>query len=101
VAENSIISFPGRQASSAAGGGIWVFSWSDIINGVIQVISVITAVVFGVWAIKSFDAAQQANFLARTALEQTLIANQLALLSICASNQVGFFIKSHLQRMRI
>jgi hypothetical protein len=97
VAENSIISFLGRQASSTAGGNIWVFSWSEIINGVIQVISVIATVVFGVWAVKSFDAAQQANFLIRTALEQTLIANQLALLLICASNQVSFFIKSHLR----
>jgi hypothetical protein len=82
------------QASSHAQGGIWVFTFNEIANGIMQLISVIAALIFGVWAIKSFDAALDANSLATNALQQTLIANQLALLSICASDQVSFLFVS-------
>jgi hypothetical protein len=77
------------QRPSIATGGIWEFTWNEIVNGIIQVIAVIVALVFGAWAIKSYDSAQQANALARNGLQQTLIANQLALLAVCASYQVG------------
>lgn len=73
-------------------GIIWVFTWNEVVNGIIQLISVIAALIFGVWAVKSFGAAQEANFLAQTALQQALIANQLTLLSVCTSNfQVWIF----------
>ena len=80
---------PSVQKPFVAPGGIWVFTWNEIVNGIIQVVAVVAALVFGAWAIKSYDEAQQANTLARTGLQQTLIANQLALLAVCASNQVG------------
>jgi hypothetical protein len=80
---------PFAQKYFVAPGGIWVFTWNEIVNAIIQVIAVIAALVFGAWAIKSYDEAQQANALARTGLQQTLIANQLALLAVCASNEVG------------
>jgi hypothetical protein len=66
-----------------------LFSLSEIVAAVIQLISIIAAFTFGVWAIKSYDAAQRANSLAENSLRQTLAANQLALLSLCMSNQVS------------
>jgi hypothetical protein len=38
-------------------GGIWVFTWSEIVNGVLQTFALIITIVFGVWAIKSYNAA--------------------------------------------
>ncbi|TFK31567.1 hypothetical protein BDQ12DRAFT_671763 [Crucibulum laeve] len=65
----------------------------------IQLLSIILGCVFGIWAIKSYDASQQANRLSSQALEmaqvannlsiesteQSKIANQLALLAFCSS----------------
>jgi hypothetical protein len=65
------------------------FSLSEIISSVVQLISIIAAFTFGVWAIKSYNAAQRANSLTENGLRQTLTANQLALLSLCMSNQVS------------
>jgi hypothetical protein len=57
----------------------------------VQVVTLITAVIFGAWAIKSYSAAQHANALSQSSLQQTLIANQLTLLSLCVSNPVTVF----------
>ena len=80
------------QKYSASPGGIWAFTWNEIIHGLLQVIGVIAALVFGAWAIKSYETAEQANSLARTSLQQAVIANQLALLVGCGSNQVSMRI---------
>ena len=77
------------QKSFVAPSGIWVFTWNEMINAIMQVVALIAALVCGAWAIKSYDTAQRANTLANMGLQQTLIANQLALLAVCVSNQVG------------
>ena len=64
------------------------FEWGEIIQGALQIIALILGVVFGVWAIKSYDAAQQANAIANLSLRQSLVANQLALVAFCGSSQV-------------
>jgi len=69
--------------------GFWVFTLSETINYVIQLIAVITALIFGAWAIKSYDVTQHANQLSNFAIQQSMFANQLALLSFCNSDVVG------------
>ncbi|PVF92666.1 hypothetical protein CPB86DRAFT_819428 [Serendipita vermifera] len=59
----------------------------------VEIISLITAIIFGMWAIRSYDAATKANAMTEEglrqnalALQQSLIANQLPLLALCGSN---------------
>jgi hypothetical protein len=65
-----------------------------------QILGIAAAIIFGVWSIKSYDAANTANHLssqsislatdanniAKTSLQQTIYQNQLGLLSFCAEN---------------
>jgi hypothetical protein len=67
----------------------------DILSGGVQIISLFTAIIFGVWAIRSYDAAVKANSIAKgalyqgiTALQQGRTSNQLALLAICTASEV-------------
>jgi hypothetical protein len=67
-----------------------------IFDGGIQIISLITAIIFGVWAIRSYDAAVLANSMAEsalkqgiTALQQGTVANQLALIALCEQSEVS------------
>ncbi|PVF92665.1 hypothetical protein CPB86DRAFT_819427 [Serendipita vermifera] len=63
----------------------------------LELISLITAIIFGIWAIRSYDAAVKANQMSEEgikqntlALKQSLIANQLALLALCtSSDEIG------------
>ena len=70
-------------------GEIWVFTSSELINGLMQLIALIIAIIFGVWAVKSFDAAREANSLAMNSMQQAVVANKLALLALC-SGQVEY-----------
>ena len=70
---------------------IWVFSWSEIVNYVLQIAGITAGIVFGVWAIKSYGAtetslaiAANADNVSKNALSQSTLANQIALLSFCA-----------------
>jgi hypothetical protein len=60
----------------------------DILSGGVQVISLFTTIIFGVWAIRSYEAALKANSIAKDALHQGGTSNQLALLAICTTNEV-------------
>ncbi|PVF92664.1 hypothetical protein CPB86DRAFT_790926 [Serendipita vermifera] len=101
-----------------------ILTTRNIFSVGVQLVSIITAIIFGVWAIRSYDAALKANSMTeaglkqgikaleqsaqanrltesglkqgiqaleqgRHALEQGMIANQLALLAICTSSQVS------------
>ena len=87
-----------------------MFTWSDVVNYVLQTVGLIAAVVFGLWAIRTYDAARDslaiastandlssqavalagtANELSSKALAQNVVANSLALLTFCASIQAG------------
>ena len=59
----------------------------DIFNFIVQVISVCAAFVFGAWAIRSYNAATDANLLSSISLANAETANQLSL-SICGANPV-------------
>jgi hypothetical protein len=83
-------SFPDYTLNTAPDpGGIWVFTWGEIFGGVTQIVGLIAAFVFGVWAVKSFDAAEQANAIAAAGVNQAIIANKLALMSLCVSQPVS------------
>jgi hypothetical protein len=71
------------------------FTVKDILSGGVQIISLFTAIIFGVWAIRSYDAAIKANSIAKGALDQGIVAlkqgvvsNQLALIAICTTSEV-------------
>lgn len=89
-------------------GTVWVFTWSEVVNYVLQTVGLIAAVVFGVWAIRTYHAARNslaiastanelssravmlaaaANMLSSQALAQNMVANSLAVLTFCASIQ--------------
>ena len=68
-----------------------VFSWSKIVDYVLQIVGIAAGIVFGVWVIKTYSAtetslaiAANANNVSTNALAQSKLANQLALLSFCA-----------------
>ena len=66
---------------------LFPYEWGEIIQGGMQFAALIVAIIFGVWAIKSYDAAQKANAM-------SLLANQMSLVSLCAIgifNQVNTF----------
>jgi hypothetical protein len=83
--------------------GIWVFTWNEIMKYTVRLLAFTVTIIFGVWAAKSYNteevsnkllisaltAAEQANTLSTSVLQQGIYANQLALLSLCASNQVS------------
>jgi hypothetical protein len=78
-------------------GGIWVFTWGELIHSGMNFLALVVALVFGVWAVKSWYLARNANDLSTRSIElstrsieQTVLANKLALLSFCSLNQVGF-----------
>jgi hypothetical protein len=56
-----------------------------VINSSLQAAALLAAVAFGVFAIRSVRMAQTANLYAAQALNQSIIANGLALVSICLS----------------
>ena len=60
------------------------FERNGITQGGMQFVALIVAVIFGVWAIKSYNAVQKANAVAENGLRQSLLANQMSLLSLCA-----------------
>ena len=64
------------------------FERNGITQGGMQFVALIVAVIFGVWAIKSYNAAQKANAFAENGLRQSLFANQMSLVSLCA---IGIF----------
>jgi len=90
-------------ASPKMGKGKWPFTGNEMVNFVIQLVSLIAAITFGIWAVKSYNAALRANYLssvsyqsaqssfeaAQNALYLSGVANRLALLSFCASNTVS------------
>ncbi|KAL8822666.1 MAG: hypothetical protein Q9191_006598 [Dirinaria sp. TL-2023a] len=53
------------------------------INLILQVIGIVAAIAFGVFAVQSLNVAKTANTLTRQALEEARIANQAAMLSLC------------------
>ena len=57
---------------------VWVFTWSDVVNYVLQTVGLIAAVVFGVWAIRTYDAARDSLAIARTANDLSLQSVALA-----------------------
>ena len=61
---------------------------NEFAKGAVQFVSFVTALVFGVWAIKSFNVAQEANVMAEMAYHQAVISNQLSFMAICTSNPV-------------
>jgi hypothetical protein len=78
----------GAEDVSTTRGLIFPFERSEITQGGMQFAALIVAVIFGVWAIKSYNAAQKANALAENGLRQSLLANQMSLVSLCA---IGIF----------
>ena len=92
----SIVSEKHKNHSTGTKTTVWVFAWSDVVNYVLQTVALIAAVVFGVWAIRTYDAvrdslaiAAAANELSSKVLAQNVVANSLALLTFCASIQAG------------
>jgi hypothetical protein len=61
------------------------FEWAELIQGALQIDHRFDS---GAWSSKSYDAAEQANAIANLSLRQSLVANQLALVSFCGSSQV-------------
>ena len=73
---------------------IWVFTWSEIVGYLLQTVGLIAGIVFGIWAIRTYDAAKSslaiatsANEISTKALTQSRLANHLHLLTFCASIQ--------------
>ena len=60
----------------------------DVFNFIVNFISVGAVFVFGAWAVRSYNAATEANLLATNSLRNAETANQLTLLSICGANPV-------------
>ncbi|KAG8832075.1 hypothetical protein FRC17_002084 [Serendipita sp. 399] len=58
----------------------------SILSGGFQCLTFIAAIVFGVWAVKSYDAALTSNQLAAASIEQSLVANKLALIALCKAD---------------
>jgi len=106
----SIVSEKHKNHSTGTKTTVWVFTWSEVVNYVLQTVTLIAAVVFGVWAIRTYDAARDSLAIASTAndlsthavalaaaanelsskvLAQNVVANSLALLTFCASIQAG------------
>jgi len=79
------------------------FTSSELANVAIQVAGIITAAIFGAWAVKSYESSNlanrlaqdslsesnDANQLAQAAIQQSLYANVLALINFCLSEQVS------------
>jgi hypothetical protein len=99
-----------KNHSTGTKTNVWVFMWKDVVNYVLQTVGLIAAVVFGVWAIRTYDAARDslaiastandlsshavalaaaANELSSQALAQNLVGNSLALLTFCAAIHAG------------
>jgi len=71
-----------------------------IINLVLQVFGSASAIIFGVWAVKSFNVANAANDLSNTVLGMATTANslgpvgnQLSLLSLCILNSASLGVQ--------
>ena len=56
-----------------------------IISSILQLVALGIAVAFGIYAVKSVRVANEANTFAVQALTEAKLANQIAMLSICAS----------------
>ena len=56
-----------------------------VINTLLQAAAFAAAIAFGVFAIKSVNKADTANYYAAQALEEARIANQIAMILLCAS----------------
>ena len=56
-----------------------------VINVILQIAGFAAAISFGVFAVKSVTVAIQSENLANAALEQALLANQVALINLCAT----------------
>lgn len=64
----------------------WPFTMKDVLTLLVQLVNVTAALVFGVWAIRSYDAALQAVILAEA-------ANTLTMFQICQSNVDDFSVR--------
>jgi len=88
--------FKNNNMDQSAKGMIWVFTWSEIVGYFLQTVGLIAGVVFGIWAIRTYDAAKtslaiatSANKISMGSLTQSKLANQLNLITFCASIQAG------------
>lgn len=68
-----------------------------LINTLLQISAFTAAIAFGVYAVKSVTVGSDANRYANQAVQETVTANQLALLAVClatgsGSNQVSTYI---------
>jgi hypothetical protein len=81
----------------------WLDNLNRLIDIILEVVGLSAAILFGVWSIKSYNAAVAANTMSKDALayahvannvsfmalEQSWAGNVLALISFCVSNPVG------------
>jgi hypothetical protein len=88
--------FKDDYMDQSAKGVIWVFTWSEIVGYLLQTVGLIAGVVFGIWAIRTYDTAKSSlaiatstNQISTEALTQSRLANHLNLLTFCASIQAG------------
>lgn len=88
--------FKNSNMDQSGKGMIWVFTWSEIVGYLLQTVGLIAGIVFGIWAIRTYDAAKSslaiatnANEISTKALTQSRLANHLNLLTFCASIQAG------------
>ena len=72
-----------------------------IISSVLQLLALCIAIAFGIFAVKSVTVATQANSYAIQALAEARLANQIALLAICAANDDVRRISFSLKKPRV
>ena len=90
---------PVRAGGTLAQGGIRLTPppGKFLIEIVFELVGLVAAIAFGVFAVKSVTVADQANEYSRQAILQALTSNQLTLLALCMSsgNQVssGFILR--------
>lgn len=77
---------PQASSTTVSKNIFWKFTLRDTVAFVFQLIALIIGLIFGAWAIKSYDAALTAN-------EQALIQNKMALLGICYGGDVCILVE--------
>lgn len=68
------------------------FTWSQLsgaLSFASQIVNFIAVLVFGLWSVRSYNAALHANQIASSSLQAAQNANQLALYAFCMSQSVG------------
>ena len=76
--QNRALSTKSAAPAAVTQKSIWPVTAQDVIAYIFQLVALAIALIFGAWAIKSYDAAEAANNL-------SFIQNQLALLAYCQS----------------